>query len=91
MDILFVLIRVKIALLHNLIPQKTYLFSSKLKKVIEPELKEKADKLKNEGNELMKQEKFKEALEKYKEAIEIDSSNAVYYCNRAAGNSILNL
>lgn len=60
---------------------------SVIKKVIEPELKEKADKLKNEGNEFMKQEKFSEALEKYKEAIEIDSSNAVYYCNRAAAYS----
>lgn len=51
-------------------------------------MKEKADKLKNEGNELMKAEKFTDALEKYKQAIEIDSSNAVYYCNRAAGNSL---
>jgi small glutamine-rich tetratricopeptide repeat-containing protein alpha len=32
----------------------------------------------------MKQEKFKEALEQYNKAIEIDASNAVYYCNRAA-------
>ncbi len=57
--------------------------------MIAPELKEKADSLKNEGNELMKQEKFTEALEKYKEAIEINSSNAVYYCNRAAAYSKL--
>ncbi len=57
--------------------------------MIAPELKEKADSLKNEGNELMKQEKFTEALEKYKEAIEINSSNAVYYCNRAAACSKL--
>lgn len=54
------------------------------KKEIPPELKEKADKHKSEGNELMKQEKFKEALEQYNKAIEIDASNAVYYCNRAA-------
>ena len=30
----------------------------------------------------MKQEKFKEALDAYNKAIEIDKSNAVYYCNR---------
>lgn len=60
---------------------------SVIKKVIAPEMKEKADKLKNEGNELMKAEKFTDALEKYKQAIEIDSSNAVYYCNRAAAYS----
>ena len=35
----------------------------------------------------MKQEKFKEALEQYNKAIEIDASNAVYYCNRAAAYS----
>ncbi len=57
------------------------------KKEIPPELKEKADKHKSEGNELMKQEKFKEALEQYNKAIEIDASNAVYYCNRAAAYS----
>lgn len=50
-------------------------------------MKEKADKHKSEGNELMKQEKFKEALEQYNKAIEIDASNAVYYCNRAAAYS----
>lgn len=60
---------------------------SVIKKEIPPELKEKADHHKTEGNELMKQEKFKEALEQYNKAIEIDASNAVYYCNRAAAYS----
>ena len=60
-----------------------------LKKEIAPELKEKADKFKNDGNELMKQEKFTEALDQYKNAIDIDPNNAVYYCNRAAGNKVL--
>ena len=59
-----------------------------LKKEIAPELKEKADKFKNDGNELMKQEKFTEALDQYKNAIDIDPNNAVYYCNRAAGNKV---
>ena len=52
-------------------------------------LKEKANKHKTEGNELMKQEKFKEALEQYNKAIEIDANNAVYYCNRAVAHSKL--
>jgi len=62
---------------------------SVIKREIAPELKEKADKHKTEGNELMKQEKYKEALEQYKSAIEIDANNAVYYCNRAAAYSKL--
>ena len=53
-------------------------------------MKEKANNFKNEGNELMKQEKYKEALESYNKAIEIDKNNAVYYCNRAAAHSKLN-
>ena len=34
------------------------------------------------GNEYMKSESFASAVEEYTKAIEIDSSNAVYYCNR---------
>ena len=60
-----------------------------MQREIAPELKEKADKHKTEGNELMKAEKFKEALEQYNKAIEIDANNAVYYCNRAAAHSKL--
>jgi small glutamine-rich tetratricopeptide repeat-containing protein alpha len=60
-----------------------------IKREIAPELKEKADKHKTEGNELMKGEKYKEALEQYNKAIEIDANNAVYYCNRAAAHSKL--
>lgn len=62
---------------------------SVIKKEIAPELKEKANNYKNEGNELMKQEKYAEALDAYNKAIEIDKSNAVYYCNRAAAHSKL--
>jgi hypothetical protein len=51
-------------------------------KEIPEELKEKANFFKNEGNELMKHEKFKEALEAYNKAIDIDKNNAVFYCNR---------
>lgn len=43
-----------------------------------------AEKLKIEGNELMKTEHFFEALEKYSRAIEINPRNSVYFCNRAA-------
>lgn len=61
-----------------------------LKREVPTELKEKADKFKNEGNDLMKAEKFKEALECYNKAIDIDKNNSVYYCNRAAAHSKLN-
>jgi small glutamine-rich tetratricopeptide repeat-containing protein alpha len=60
-----------------------------IKRELAPELKERADKHKTEGNELMKQEKFNEALEQYNKAIDIDKNNAVYYCNRAAAHSKL--
>lgn len=60
-----------------------------IKRELPADLKEKANNLKNEGNELMKQEKFKEALEIYNKAIEIDKNNAVFYCNRAAAYSKL--
>ncbi len=46
------------------------------------DMRQQADKLKNEGNEFVKQEKYKEALEAYNAAIKIDSNNAIYYCNR---------
>ncbi|XP_013786316.1 small glutamine-rich tetratricopeptide repeat-containing protein alpha-like isoform X2 [Limulus polyphemus] len=52
--------------------------------------KEKAEKLKNEGNNLMKLEKYTDAIECYTKAIKLDGSNAVYYCNRAAAHSKLN-
>ncbi|XP_013186048.1 small glutamine-rich tetratricopeptide repeat-containing protein beta [Amyelois transitella] len=45
-----------------------------------------AEKLKNEGNELMKAERHREALEKYTRAIELDPRNPVYFCNRAAAH-----
>lgn len=46
--------------------------------------KELSEKLKTEGNEFMKQEKYKEAIDCYSSAINLDGRNAVYYCNRAA-------
>jgi len=51
--------------------------------------KAKAEQLKMEGNDLMRSEKFMEAIEKYTEAIDLDSSNQVFYCNRAAAHSKL--
>ncbi|KAJ2954575.1 hypothetical protein O0L34_g2866 [Tuta absoluta] len=45
-----------------------------------------AERLKNEGNELMKAERYREALEKYTRAIELDPRNSVYFCNRAAAH-----
>jgi len=49
--------------------------------------KDEAERLKTEGNNLMRTEKFSEALQMYTKAIEIDGSNPVFYCNRAAAHS----
>jgi len=54
------------------------------------EEKEQAEKLKVEGNDLMRTEDFPGAIEKYTKAIELDSSNQVFYCNRAAAHSKMN-
>ncbi|XP_032064453.1 small glutamine-rich tetratricopeptide repeat-containing protein alpha isoform X1 [Thamnophis elegans] len=48
-----------------------------------------AERLKTEGNEQMKVENFKSAVSFYGKAIELNPSNAVYYCNRAAAYSKL--
>uniref|UniRef100_A0A6G1SJI1 Small glutamine-rich tetratricopeptide repeat-containing protein alpha n=1 Tax=Aceria tosichella TaxID=561515 RepID=A0A6G1SJI1_9ACAR len=48
-----------------------------------------AESFKNQGNDCMKQEKFKEAYDYYTQAIDIDNSNAIYYSNRAAASSKL--
>ncbi|XP_071521771.1 small glutamine-rich tetratricopeptide repeat-containing protein alpha-like isoform X3 [Panulirus ornatus] len=55
-----------------------------------PEEKAEAEQLKNEGNQLMREEKFTDALDCYTKAISKDCVNAVYYCNRAAAHSKLN-
>ena len=52
-------------------------------------MRQQADKLKNDGNDLMKQEKYKEALEAYNAAIKIDGNNAIYYCNRLVSISTI--
>ncbi|XP_039400852.1 small glutamine-rich tetratricopeptide repeat-containing protein beta isoform X4 [Mauremys reevesii] len=55
-----------------------------------PEDIEKADQLKDEGNNHMKEENYVAAVDCYTHAIELDPNNAVYYCNRAAAQSKLN-
>jgi len=45
-------------------------------------MRQQADRLKNQGNEFVKQEKYREALDAYNAAIQIDPNNAIYYCNR---------
>ncbi|XP_023346944.1 small glutamine-rich tetratricopeptide repeat-containing protein alpha [Eurytemora carolleeae] len=52
--------------------------------------KEEAERLKTEGNNLMRTEKFTDALLMYSKAIELDGSNPVFYCNRAAAHSKMN-
>ncbi|CAF4785765.1 unnamed protein product [Rotaria sp. Silwood1] len=54
------------------------------------DMRQQADKLKNDGNEFVKQEKYREALDAYNAAIKIDGNNAIYYCNRAAAHNKLN-
>uniref|UniRef100_A0A2K6L923 Small glutamine-rich tetratricopeptide repeat-containing protein beta n=2 Tax=Colobinae TaxID=9569 RepID=A0A2K6L923_RHIBE len=54
-----------------------------------PEDVGKADQLKDEGNNHMKEENYAAAVDCYTQAIELDSNNAVYYCNRAAAQSKL--
>lgn len=49
--------------------------------------KEEAERLKTEGNNLMRTEKFEDALLMYSKAIDLDGSNPVFYCNRAAAHS----
>lgn len=56
---------------------------------INPERKLEAENIKNEGNCLMKEEKYNEALNAYNRAISIDATNPVFYCNRAAAFSRL--
>lgn len=52
--------------------------------------KEEAERLKTEGNNLMRTEKFPDALLMYSKAIDLDGSNPVFYCNRAAAHSKMN-
>lgn len=56
---------------------------------LSPERKQEAETIKNEGNLLMKEEKYNEALTAYNRAISIDATNPVFYCNRAAAFSRL--
>ncbi|KAB0346838.1 hypothetical protein FD755_018651 [Muntiacus reevesi] len=49
-----------------------------------PEDMGKADQLKDEGNNHMKEENYTAAVDCYTQAIELDPNNAVYYCNRLA-------
>lgn len=51
--------------------------------------KDKADQLKEEGNALVKEKKYEEAIEKYEQAIETDPNNAIFYSNMAAAYTAL--
>lgn len=56
---------------------------------ISSDRKQEAENIKNEGNQLMKEEKYNEALVAYNRALCIDATNPVFYCNRAAAYSRL--
>ncbi|XP_063819296.1 small glutamine-rich tetratricopeptide repeat-containing protein beta isoform X2 [Pseudophryne corroboree] len=45
---------------------------------------EKAEQLKDEGNNYMKEQSYQAAVDCYSQAVELDPNNAVYYCNRRA-------
>ncbi|XP_038646985.1 small glutamine-rich tetratricopeptide repeat-containing protein beta isoform X2 [Scyliorhinus canicula] len=49
-----------------------------------------AEQLKNEGNNYIKEENYRAAVDSYSQAIELDPNSAVYFCNRAAAQSKLN-
>jgi len=51
--------------------------------------KSRAEERKTKGNELMKSERYEEALAAYTDAISLNNKNAVYFCNRAAAHSKL--
>uniref|UniRef100_A0A3Q1FVE3 Small glutamine rich tetratricopeptide repeat co-chaperone beta n=1 Tax=Acanthochromis polyacanthus TaxID=80966 RepID=A0A3Q1FVE3_9TELE len=78
---------------HLAVPQPlTEIFLNSLLKVEtspSPEDIERAEQLKNEGNNHMKEENYRCAVECYTKAIDLDLRNAVYYCNRAAAHSKL--
>jgi len=63
--------------------------SSAPPKLSDPTAEDKAnaDKLKQKGNSLMSSKKYDEAIQTYTEAIKFDSTNPVYYSNRAAAHS----
>lgn len=66
---------------------------SSSKPVITPEKKAEADKYKEEGNQLLKANKYKEAYDSYTKAIETNSDGEgshIYYSNRAAASMYLN-
>lgn len=48
---------------------------------------EEAENFKNEGNKMLSSKQYIKAIEYYTKAIELNSENAVYYCNRAAAFS----
>lgn len=55
-----------------------------------PKVTQIAEEFKNEGNRLMKDGKYNEALLRYNSAISFDPKNPIYYCNRAAAYIRLN-
>ncbi|CAB3990928.1 Small glutamine-rich tetratricopeptide repeat-containing beta [Paramuricea clavata] len=71
----------------------TEIFESATKMTTRPfptdEDKDRAEELKTQGNNLMKEGKYGDAIGCYDQAVKLDWTNAVYLCNRAAACSKL--
>jgi small glutamine-rich tetratricopeptide repeat-containing protein alpha len=75
--------------LPDLLQLLTQACPDKMAKIeVSDDQKEQAQKFKNEGNALVKEKKYKEAVEKYTAAINCQES-AIFYCNRAAAYTSL--
>lgn len=70
-------------------PSTTQASAPKVRKKASGAEKLAADSFKNQGNDFMKQDKYKEAYDCYTRAINIDDNTAIYYSNRAAASSKL--
>uniref|UniRef100_A0A1B6EB65 SGTA homodimerisation domain-containing protein n=1 Tax=Clastoptera arizonana TaxID=38151 RepID=A0A1B6EB65_9HEMI len=60
-----------------------------VRKEVPPEVKAVAEEFKAEGNRHMNNQNYAEAFKFYSKAINLDNTNAVYFCNRAAALNLM--